>query len=257
MIRLNDIELAFGGQVIFDNVNWQATIHDRVGLVGPNGSGKTTLLKMISGEVSPERGEVILPKNSTIGHLPQELVWLEGNSVFQEARSVFSEVLDLQERTREIEGVLATGEPGSPGYGELLQEYGRLQDEFSALEGYRIEAKIGEVLNGLGFHPSDRDRSVEEFSGGWQMRLVLAKLLLSEPTVLLLDEPTNHLDLEARNWLEDYLADYPGTIILVSHDRTGSRITSLTTPARLSSCLTIDIFSIRLPIALRRSKTGP
>ncbi len=219
MIRLNNVELSFGGQVIFGGVNWQAMDRDRVGLIGPNGSGKTTLLKMISGEVHPERGEVILPRNSTIGHMPQELVWLEGRSVFQEVRSVFSEVLNLQARTREIEDALAIVEPGSHRYRDLLQEYGQLQDKFTVLEGYRVEAKIGEVLNGLGFHPSDRDRPVEEFSGGWQMRLVLAKLLLSEPAILLLDEPTNHLDLEARNWLEDYLANYPGTIILVSHDR--------------------------------------
>jgi len=219
MIRLDNVHLSFGGQVIFDGVNWQTKDNDRVGLVGPNGSGKTTLLRMINGEVSSDRGEVIVPRNATIGYMPQELVLLKGNFVFNEVQSVFSEVMDLQERTNEIEQVLATDEPGSTYYQKVLREYGRLQEEYVILEGYKVEAKIGEVLNGLGFHQSDWGRSVEEFSGGWQMRLVLAKLLLSKPTVLLLDEPTNHLDLEARNWLEEYLENYPGTIILVSHDR--------------------------------------
>jgi ATP-binding cassette subfamily F protein 3 len=219
VIRFDNIHLSFGGQVIFNGVNWQTKDNDRVGLVGPNGSGKTTLLRMITGEVSADRGKVNVPRNTTIGYMPQELVLLKGNSVFDEVQSVFTKILDVQERTNEIEQHLATEDPGSTYYQTVLQEYGRLQEEYVILEGYTVEAKIGEVLNGLGFHQSDWGRSVEEFSGGWQMRLVLAKLLLSKPTVLLLDEPTNHLDLEARNWLEEYLEDYPGTIILVSHDR--------------------------------------
>ena len=219
MIRLNNIHLTLGGQVIFDGVSWQTKENDRVGLVGANGSGKTTLLKMITGEIAPDQGQVIAPARTRIGLMPQEPVQLEGRTVYSEVLSVFSEALDVQERTREIEELLADEEPGSRESERLLGEYGRLQDKMVTLEGYQIEARIGEVLAGLGFSQSDRDRPVEEFSGGWQMRLLLAKLLLSGPSVLLLDEPTNHLDLEARNWLEDYLQDYPGAIILVSHDR--------------------------------------
>jgi len=219
MIRLDNVHVTFGGQVVFAGVNWQAKDNDRVGLVGPNGSGKSTLLKMITGEMRPDRGEVIIPKNATPGYMPQELVLLRGNTVFDEVHSVFDEVLQIQDRMRELEQALASDDPESRDYQRILDEYGHLQERFESLDGYRVEAKVGEVLDGLGFHRSEWDRSVEEFSGGWQMRMVLARLLLSKPDVLLLDEPTNHLDLETRNWLEDYLEDYPGTIILVSHDR--------------------------------------
>jgi len=219
MIRLDNVHLAFGSQVVFENVSWQTKERDRVGLVGPNGSGKTTLLKMITGEVRPERGEVIVPKNAVVGHMPQEFVLLKENTVFDEVRAVFDEVLQIQDRMRELEQALATEDPNGSDYKKVLHAYGQSQEKFETLDGYQMDAKVGEVLSGLGFVQSDWDKPVEIFSGGWQMRLVLARLLLSRPGILLLDEPTNHLDLEARNWLEDYLENYPGVIILVSHDR--------------------------------------
>jgi ATP-binding cassette subfamily F protein 3 len=219
MIRLDNVSLAFGGQVVLDEVNWQTKENDRVALLGPNGAGKTTLLKLIMGEIHPDRGEVVVPKSAVLGHLPQERVVLEGNTVFREVRSILTEVLRIQERMRELEQSLARATQESPDYRSVLAEYGRLQERFEHLDGYQIESRVGEVLHGLGFSQADRDRPVEEFSGGWHMRIVLAKLLLQRPNVLLLDEPTNHLDLEARNWLEEYLKDYPGTVVLVSHDR--------------------------------------
>ncbi|OGL47061.1 MAG: hypothetical protein A2161_20145 [Candidatus Schekmanbacteria bacterium RBG_13_48_7] len=219
MIRLDNTYLNLGGQVIFDSVSWQVKDNDRVGLVGPNGAGKTTLLRMIVGKFSPDRGEVIVPKNTTIGYLPQEIILLKGRTVFEEVRTVYSEITQVQDKMHELEQLMAKGNPQSPDYQGLIDEYGHLQEKFNSMDGYQIDAKIGEVLHGLGFSNSDLNRSVEEFSGGWQMRIVLAKLLLSKPSIMLLDEPTNHLDLEARNWLEQYLEGYQGTIILVSHDR--------------------------------------
>jgi ATP-binding cassette subfamily F protein 3 len=219
MVRLDNVSLTFGGQVVFDTVSWQTKETDRVALVGPNGAGKTTLLRMITGEIRPDRGEVIVPKGTVLGHMPQERVFLQGNTVFNEVRSILSEVLRIQQRMHEVEHTLSSVTPETPDYPKVLHEYGRLQERFEVLDGYQIEAKVGEVLGGLGFRQADMDRAVEEFSGGWQMRIVLAKLLLQRPNVLLLDEPTNHLDLASREAFEQALANYNGASLVVSHDR--------------------------------------
>ncbi|HEY3318172.1 MAG TPA: ABC-F family ATP-binding cassette domain-containing protein [Coriobacteriia bacterium] len=191
---------------------------DRVGLVGPNGAGKTTLLEILAGEQTPDDGSIGKAKDAVVGYLRQEAIELAGRTVLAEVLTVASHVTSLEHRLRVLEEDIADGEPGQA-QERLLAEYGRLRERYEHLGGYTVESDARAVLTGLGFSEHDLARMTEEFSGGWQMRIALAKLLLAQPDVLLLDEPTNHLDLESVRWLEGFLKGYEGAVLLVSHDR--------------------------------------
>jgi ATP-binding cassette, subfamily F, member 3 len=219
MIKLVDVTVSFGGEPILDQVSWMLGDQDRVGLVGENGSGKSTLLKVLAKELEPERGETELPRGFNIGYLPQQGIVHQGNTLDQEMRKALASILDLEQESKEIEHKLSDTALPHDEQARLINRMTVLMDQFRMRGGYELEPKIGRVLNGLGFKESDREKPVESFSGGWQMRIALAKLLISEPQILLLDEPTNHLDLDARNWLEEFLKAYPYSYLIVSHDR--------------------------------------
>jgi ATP-binding cassette, subfamily F, member 3 len=219
MIQLSELTKSFGDRVLFDHVTWQITDRERVGLCGPNGAGKTTLLKMMAGFDEPDAGAILRPANLTVGYLPQDGLTHVGRTLFEEASSAFGTLLAMKAEMHRLEDRL--GDPAIPEaeHEAMLARYSDLQDRFRLGDGYSIDLKTATVLQGLGFTTGDFERPTETFSGGWQMRIALAKLLLGQPNLLLLDEPTNHLDLEARNWLEEYLNAYPHAVILVSHDR--------------------------------------
>jgi ATP-binding cassette subfamily F protein 3 len=219
MIQLSGLTKSFGDRVLLDHVTWQITDRERVGLCGPNGAGKTTLLRMMAGLEEPDAGAIIKPAALTVGYLPQDGLSHHGRALFDEACLAFADLLDIKAEMHGLEERLGDPTIPEPEHDGMLARYADLQDRFRLADGYSIELKAATVLQGLGFKASDFDRPTETFSGGWQMRLALAKLLLGRPSLLLLDEPTNHLDLEARNWLEEYLGDYPHAVILVSHDR--------------------------------------
>ena len=219
MIQLSELTKSFGDRTLLDHVTWQIGDGDRVGLCGPNGAGKTTLLKMLAGLDEPDEGSIITPSTLTIGYLPQDGLSHTGRTVFEEASSAFQPLLDMKAEMHDIEHRLAEETADNGNHDALLARYSELQDRFRLGDGYSMDLQIATVLRGLGFGPDVIDRPCETFSGGWQMRIALAKLLLGRPNLLLLDEPTNHLDLEARNWLEEYLSAYPFAVILVSHDR--------------------------------------
>jgi ATP-binding cassette subfamily F protein 3 len=219
VIQLSELTKSFGDRTLLDHVTWQIGDGDRVGLCGPNGAGKTTLLKMLAGLDEPDSGAIIRPAALTIGYLPQDGLDHSGRTVFEEASSAFQPLLDIKAEMHDIEHRLADSAVPQSDHDALLERYAELQDRFRLDDGYNMDLRIATVLRGLGFSPADSSRPCETFSGGWQMRIALAKLLLGRPNLLLLDEPTNHLDLEARNWLEAYLSEYPYAVILVSHDR--------------------------------------
>jgi ATP-binding cassette subfamily F protein 3 len=219
MIQLSELTKRFGERVLLDHVTWQITARERVGLCGPNGAGKTTLLKMMAGLEEPDSGAVLKPAALTTGYLPQDGLTHEGRTVFEEAASAFGELLAMKAEMHDLEGRLGDPAIAEAEHDAMLSRYSDLQDRFRLGGGYSIELRTATVLQGLGFRTADFERPTETFSGGWQMRIALAKLLLGRPNLLLLDEPTNHLDLEARNWLEGYLNEYPHAVILVSHDR--------------------------------------
>ena len=219
MIQLSDLSKSFGDRTLIDHVTWQISDGDRVGLCGPNGAGKTTLLKMLAGLDEPDSGAIVKPADLTIGYLPQDGLTHSGRTVFEEASSAFQPLLDIKAEMHDIEHRLGDASIPQDEHDAMLVRYSELQDRFRLGDGYSMDLRIATVLRGLGFSPEDAARPAETFSGGWQMRIALAKLLLGRPNLLLLDEPTNHLDLEARNWLEEYLGAYPYAVILVSHDR--------------------------------------
>ena len=219
MIQLSELTRSFGDRVLLDHVTWQITDRERVGLCGPNGAGKTTLLRMMAGLDEPDSGAILKPASLTVGYLPQDGLTHSGRTVFEEASSAFEDLLATKAEMHALEERLGDATIPQAEHDAMLHRYSDLQDRFRLHDGYSIELKTATVLQGLGFKPSDFERPTETFSGGWQMRIALAKLLLGQPNLLLLDEPTNHLDLEARNWLEEYLNGYPHAVILVSHDR--------------------------------------
>jgi ATP-binding cassette subfamily F protein 3 len=219
MIQLSNLTKAYGDRVLLDRVTWQIDDRERVGLCGPNGAGKTTLLKMMAGLEEPDAGAILRPAMLTAGYLPQDGLTHAGRSLVDEVSSAFGELLAMKSEMHALEERLGDPSIPEPEHDAMLHRYSDLQDRFRLHDGYSIDLKTATVLQGLGFNPSDFDRPTETFSGGWQMRIALAKLLLGQPNLLLLDEPTNHLDLEARNWLEEYLNGYPHAVILVSHDR--------------------------------------
>jgi len=219
LIQLADITKTFGVRTLLEHVTWQIGDGERVGLCGPNGAGKTTLLKMLAGFEEPDSGTVVKPAGLTIGYLPQDGLTHSGRTVFEEASSAFQPLLDMKAEMHDIEHRLGDATVPDADHEAMLHRYSDLQDRFRLADGYSMDLRIATVLRGLGFGAEDASRPAETFSGGWQMRIALAKLLLGRPNLLLLDEPTNHLDLDARNWLEEYLSAYPYAVILVSHDR--------------------------------------
>lgn len=219
MLQVHRLTKAFAERVLFDDVTWHVSKGDRIGLAGPNGSGKTTLLRIIAGLDTPDEGKVTMPRATTVGYLPQDGLFHRGRSLREEAMSALADVLALRDEQRRLEEAMSQLDPASPDYKAVLWKYGETQEQWEQRGGFSLEAQVGEVLGGLGFRPDELSATTESFSGGWQMRVALAKLLLQKPSLLLLDEPTNHLDLEARNWLEDYLANYPHAVLFVSHDR--------------------------------------
>jgi len=219
MIQLSSAGKRFGQKLLFEGVDWMITSRDRVGLVGANGTGKSTLLKILSGVETLDYGSVSIAKGISAGYLPQDGLTLSGKTVFAESMSVFSEMRGMEKEMEELTARMSELDTASAEYSQVADRFHRLEHEFRTRDGYAIESQVGTVLTGLGFRKEDWDRLTDEFSGGWQMRIALAKLLLQQPNLLLLDEPTNHLDLEARNWLEEYLSQYPHAFVLISHDR--------------------------------------
>ena len=219
MIQLAGLTKSFADRVLLDQVTWQISARERVGLCGANGAGKTTLLRMLAGLDEQDSGDIIKPAALTVGYLPQDGLAHSGHTVFEEASLAFAPLLALKSEMHDIEARLSEPPVPQAEHDGMLARYSELQDRFRLNDGYHIDLKTATVLRGLGFEERDFSKPTETFSGGWQMRLALATLLLGKPNLLLLDEPTNHLDLEARNWLEEYLSEYPHAVILVSHDR--------------------------------------
>jgi ATP-binding cassette subfamily F protein 3 len=219
MIQLSGAGKRFGHKLLFENVDWLITNHDHIGVVGGNGTGKSTLMKVLAGMDTFDYGSLIIAKGTSAGYLPQDGLTLSGRTVFAECMSVFDDLRAMEQELETLTHSMAELDHTGPEYAAVAERYQRVEHQFRARDGYSIEAEVGRVLMGLGFGKEDWQRMTDEFSGGWQMRLALAKLLLQKPNLLLLDEPTNHLDLEARNWLEEYLHNYPHAFLLISHDR--------------------------------------
>src|ERR1700729_178074 len=219
MLQLSSAGKRFGQKLLFEDANWLITPDERTGLVGGNGTGKSTLLKILGGIETLDYGQLTRVKGMTLGYLPQDGLALRGKTVFAECLSVFDHLYALEREAEELTHTLSTTDPKSKEYAAAAERYSDIADQLHVHDIYTLDAQVGAVLGGLGFTKEDWERKTEEFSGGWQMRIALAKLLLQKPSLLLLDEPTNHLDLETRNWLEGYLRNYPNGYILISHDR--------------------------------------
>jgi ATP-binding cassette, subfamily F, member 3 len=219
MLSLQNAGKRFGPRILFEGANWLITAQEKTALVGANGTGKSTLMKVLAALETLDYGMMQMTRGMSIGYLPQEGLKLSGRSVFEECLSVFDELRQMETEIESLAGQMAILDHQSSEYAAAAERYSMLQGRFHALDGYALDAQVGSVLTGLGFGKTDWARRTEEFSGGWQMRIALAKLLLARPNLLLLDEPTNHLDLETRNWLEGYLRTYPFGYILISHDR--------------------------------------
>jgi ATP-binding cassette subfamily F protein 3 len=219
MLQLSGAGKRFGSKLLFQDADWLITPDERTALVGANGTGKSTLMKVLAGLDGLDYGQVQRTRGMTIGYLPQDGLALAGHTVFEECLSVFDELLGLEKEMETLSASLAELDPESTAYAAAADRFSYIDQRFRAHDGYALDAQVGTVLTGMGFSKTDWTRRTEEFSGGWQMRIALAKLLLQKPSLLLLDEPTNHLDLETRNWLETYLRTYPNGYILISHDR--------------------------------------
>jgi ATP-binding cassette subfamily F protein 3 len=220
MFSVQNILVQFGGTPLFRSASFIINTRDRIGLVGKNGSGKTTLLRVIAGLIRPDEGEAIIPNGKTIGFLPQEIELRNDKSVLDEASSAFSEINHLETQISSLnEEITSRQDYHSRQYLALLHQLTELNDKFDILGGSTIRENVEKVLTGLGFRREEFSRPLNEFSYGWQMRVEIAKILLRRPDLLLLDEPTNHLDIESIQWLEEFLSNYPGAVIIVSHDR--------------------------------------
>lgn len=220
MFAVNNLSVQFGERILFKNISFQVTTSDRIGLVGRNGSGKSTLMKILAGINTADSGNIQFPKGTSIGYLEQELNTHSSLSIIQEASRAFDEINELESRINSLQETMARiTDYESAQYGELVEELGTLSHHYEMLEGQGREKETELVLKGLGFERADFEKPVNTFSGGWQMRVELAKILLRKPDLLLLDEPTNHLDIESIIWLEGFLSDYPGAVVMVSHDK--------------------------------------
>jgi ATP-binding cassette subfamily F protein 3 len=219
MIQLQDVRYSIGERVLFDGVDWVIGPGDRCALVGPNGAGKTTLIRLILGEATPETGVCVRPRGTRIGYLPQEAAERYDGSVLDRAMEAHRDLLDMRTELDQVHEELSSVGADDPRLEALLARMGDLQHHLEHRDEHTLEPEARRVLSGLGFSTADQDRPLAEFSGGWRMRAALAALLLADPTVLFMDEPTNHLDLPAMEWLEDYLEDFAGGLVVVSHDR--------------------------------------
>ena len=219
MLDVQNLGVSFGGEVLFENLSFRIGRGDRIGLIGKNGAGKSTLLKLLAGKNSPSVGGMSIEKNATIGYLPQELEVENHRTVLEETFQAFPEILKNQSRQDQVSDLLNTRtDYETDNYHELIQELSDLGTEFEVMGGYQYKAQSEKILAGLGFINSDFDQPTSNFSGGWRMRIELAKILLKSHDLLLLDEPTNHLDIDSIEWLEQFLMKYKGSVVLVSHD---------------------------------------
>lgn len=219
MIFLANVAKFYNGKPLFSEASISVHRGDRIGIVGPNGAGKSTILGMMEGVITPDEGEVTIEKRIRMGVLHQELIQGHDGPILEEVMNVSDEIRDIRERLKQLEDKMGRLSHQSADAESLVEEHGHLQHEFERYNGYTLEARALKVLQGLGFQPRDAQRRWSEFSGGWRMRVALAKILLAEPDVLLLDEPTNHLDLDSLLWVEEYLGGFKGALVLVSHDR--------------------------------------
>ena len=216
MLQINNLSYAIGERILIDKINLSISPGQRIALVGANGTGKTTLLRLVTGELQPENGQIMKPAEYDIGYLPQEELNPEDKVILEYTLLGSKRIMKIEQEIIDIHFRLGKSKENEK---RLLERLGALETEFSLSGGYEIEFKAKKILMGLGFEENDFKRSLNEFSGGWRMRVLLARILLMEPHILLLDEPTNHLDIESLEWLEDYLRNYPGGIVVVSHDR--------------------------------------
>ncbi|MES2996962.1 MAG: ABC-F family ATP-binding cassette domain-containing protein [Verrucomicrobiota bacterium] len=219
MISIQSLRVEFSARVLFDDLSFSVQPRERIAFAGHNGAGKSTLMKCIGGIIEPSSGRINKPKGIRVGYLPQEGIHVRGRSLWQETESAFGETLALGEKIERLSAELERLDPRSSPYAEMLEEIGELELKLDSADPARMKPRIESVLKGLGFRDKDFTRDCSEFSGGWQMRIAMAKLFLQEPEVLLLDEPTNHLDIGTQVWVENYLVNYPGAIMLISHDR--------------------------------------
>jgi len=220
MLTATNIYVQYGDRILLNNVNLVVTERDKIGLVGRNGAGKSTMLKIIAGDQSPDKGNITRPSASTLGFLHQEMSLPKGKTVMDETMSAFADLKKMEKDLADMNNEISTRtDYESASYEKLLIRFTELNDRYYILGGDNAEAEAERVLKGLGFKQTDFQRLTDEFSGGWQMRIELTKMLLQKPDYLLLDEPTNHLDIESIIWLESFLADYPGAVITISHDK--------------------------------------
>ncbi len=220
MLSATGIFQQYGDRVLFDRVSFVIMPRDKVGLVGRNGAGKSTMLKIIAGDIGSDDGKVLRPTGSTLGFLHQEMDMPTGNTVMEETLTAFAHIQEMEDRLEELNQEMEVRtDYTSDGYAAMLEEFTSLTERFSLIGGITVEAEAERVLKGLGFKDGDFARQTTEFSGGWQMRIILAKMLLQRPDYLLLDEPTNHLDIESIIWLENWLSSYTGAVITISHDK--------------------------------------
>lgn len=219
MIDLTNVSLQFGGKYLFKEVNLKINSGDKISLVGANGTGKSSLLKIIYGNLQPESGRIQRQKRTSIGYLPQENVTHSGSTLLEEAKSALSHIVDLQEKETELTDKLSTHDLSEEEREDLVHQLGEVHQRLEELDSYSAESKVEKILTGLGFEEKDFDRFTDEFSGGWQMRIALAKILIQQNDLLLMDEPTNHLDLDSLEWLISFLKSYKGALLIVSHDK--------------------------------------
>ena len=219
MITINQISHHFGKKTLFNKINTVIGARDRIALVGSNGSGKTTLLRMFMGELEAESGSVDKPDYVSIGYLPQDGISVSGNTLFKEAESAFGDVLELKKKIDQAEEQMAEMDTSEDAYYDLIDQMGEWEQQLEDHEPHKMKSRVERILMGMGFKATDFDRDTSEFSGGWQMRIALAKLLLQNPSLIILDEPTNHLDIISQHWVEQYLKHYQGALIVISHDR--------------------------------------